>query len=66
MKKEITELRKEADKTLKTEAAARAKIEELEEALRENAVALENARAEIEGLRSEVAVSCLSFLCIKN
>ena len=33
------------------------KAEEAEEALRENTLALENARAEIEGLRSEFAVS---------
>lgn len=57
LKKEIGEGKKEIESVLKTEASARQRVEEMEEALRENTVALENARAEIEGLRNEVTVS---------
>ncbi|KAF8591027.1 hypothetical protein K439DRAFT_1657108 [Ramaria rubella] len=55
LKKELAEVRAEVDHQKRLEAAAKARLEELEEALRENAVALENARAEIEGLRTELA-----------
>ncbi|KAH8080291.1 hypothetical protein BXZ70DRAFT_960379 [Cristinia sonorae] len=55
MRKEVVDGRKEVDRVLKAEAAARSRVEEIEEALRENTVALENARAEIEGLRMEIA-----------
>ncbi|KAI0958692.1 hypothetical protein AcV7_004436 [Taiwanofungus camphoratus] len=56
LKKEIGEGKKEIESVLKTEASARQRVEEMEEALRENTVALENARAEIEGLRNEVTL----------
>jgi chromosome segregation ATPase len=57
MKKELSAGRKEVEQMLKSEATARGRVEENEEALRESTLALENARAEIEVLRSELAVS---------
>ena len=57
MKKELDEGRKEVDQMIRSEAAARVRVQEIEEALRENAIALENARAEVEGLRAQLAVS---------
>ena len=56
IKKELNEGRKEVERMIKSEAAARNRVEEIEEALRESTVALENARAEVEGLRAELAV----------
>ncbi|KAG6813321.1 hypothetical protein H0H92_012134 [Tricholoma furcatifolium] len=55
MKKELNDGRKEVEQVLKSEARARGRIEEIEEALRESTVALENARAEVENLRAELA-----------
>ncbi|CAL1706972.1 unnamed protein product [Somion occarium] len=55
LRKEVNDGRKEIERVMKSEGQARLRVEEIEEALRENTVALENARAEIEGLRSEVA-----------
>lgn len=55
MKKELNEGRKEVERMVKSEAAARNRVEEIEEAIRESTVALENARAEVEGLRAELA-----------
>jgi CAP-Gly domain-containing linker protein 1 len=55
-KKELDDARVELDNVAKSEAAARTRIEELEEALRENAGTLENHRAEIETMRAELAV----------
>jgi CAP-Gly domain-containing linker protein 1 len=60
MKKELNEGRKEAERVLKSEATARIRVDEIEEALRESTVALENARAEVEILRAELAVSYIS------
>jgi 3-dehydroquinate dehydratase len=57
MKKELSAGRTEVEQMLKSEATARGRVEENEEALRESTLALENARAEIEVLRTEVAVS---------
>lgn len=57
MRKELSVGRSEVEQMLKSEAAARGRVEENEEALRESTLALENARAEIEVLRTEVAVS---------
>jgi hypothetical protein len=57
MRRELSQGRKEADQALKSEAAVRLRLQEIEEALRENTMALEDARAEVEGLRSELAVS---------
>ena len=45
------------ERIVKSEAAAKLRVEEIEEALRENTLALENARAEVEGLSSELTVS---------
>lgn len=56
VRKELAEAHKELERVAKSEEGARARVEEIEEALRENTVALENARAEIEGLRAEIAV----------
>ena len=55
-KKELDDARIELDNAVKSEAAARTRIEELEEALRENAGTLENHRAEIETMRTELSV----------
>ncbi|KAI0645887.1 hypothetical protein C8Q79DRAFT_910183 [Trametes meyenii] len=55
MRKELAEGRREVERVLAAEDKARARVEEMEEALRENTVALENARAEVETLRSEIA-----------
>lgn len=65
LKHELLETRSEVENRKKAEAVSKARIEEVEEALRENAVALENARAEIENLRTELAVcACFVFsLC---
>ena len=56
LKKELIDGKKEVERVLKNEAAARGRIEEIQEALRESTVALENAQAEVEGLRSELDV----------
>lgn len=61
LRKEVNDGRKEIERVMKSEGQARLRVEEIEEALRENTVALENARAEIEGLRSEVAVGRIAF-----
>jgi len=65
MKKELNEGRKEVERMVKSEAAARNRVDEIEEAFRESTVALENARAEVEGLRAELAVSnpCVLRVC---
>jgi chromosome segregation ATPase len=60
MKKELNEGRKDVDRMIKSEASARRRVEEVEEALQESTVALEDARAEVEGLRAELAVSTLA------
>ena len=57
IRKELAEGRQETERVRKAEEKARLRVEELEEALRENTVTLENARAEIETLRNEIAVS---------
>lgn len=66
MKKEVTDARREIDNVRKAEMTAKDKIAELEEALREEGLALENARAEIESLRADIAVSLLLIhaLCL--
>ena len=53
---ELAESRQEIERVSKGEESTRMRIEEMDEALRENTVALENARAEIEGLRAEIVV----------
>ena len=57
MKKEATDARKEAERLVRAEEQARLRLGEIEEAFRENHLTLENARAEIETLRGELAVS---------
>lgn len=57
MKKELNDGRKEIERMSKSETSARIRVEEIEEALRECTVALENARAEVEILRAELTVS---------
>ena len=59
MKKELAEGKKEVERVVRAEATARNRVEEIEEALRESTVTLENARAETEALRAELAVSLL-------
>lgn len=67
MKKELGEGRKEVEQMLKSEATARGRVEENEEALHESTLALEDARAEIEVLRTEIAVRKIySFRGYKN
>jgi len=57
MRNELNEGKKAVDDVLKAEGAAKARVEEVEEALRESTLALENARAEIEALRSDAAAA---------
>jgi CAP-Gly domain-containing linker protein 1 len=57
MRKEFGEGRRELELSQKSEASARRRVEEVEDALRESTGALENARAELEVLRAECAVS---------
>jgi chromosome segregation ATPase len=57
MKRELNDGRKEVERMLKLEANARERVQEIEEAFRESTLALENARAEVEGLRAELAVN---------
>ncbi|KAG1866743.1 hypothetical protein F4604DRAFT_2023336 [Suillus subluteus] len=59
MRNELSEGRKTVEQVLKAEALAKSRVEEVEEALRESTLALENAQAEIENLRSDVASSGL-------
>ncbi|KAI0743950.1 hypothetical protein C8Q80DRAFT_1220751 [Daedaleopsis nitida] len=54
-RKELAEGKQEVERVHKAEEKAKLRFEELEEAFRENSVALENARAEIETLRNEIA-----------
>lgn len=65
MRSELSEGRIEAERMAEAEATSRNRVEEIEEALRESQVALENARAEIEALRADLAVSA-SFLKLFN
>lgn len=62
LRQQIVDSEKEMERMSKSEETARGRVEELEEALRESAVALENAQAEIEGLRFEIAVRYLVCL----
>lgn len=64
LRQQVVDSEKEMERVVKSESTARDRVEELEEALRESAVALENAQAEIEGLRFEIAVCCLA--CVRG
>ena len=57
LKKEIAVIKQEKDHLASAETAARSRIDEVTEALRESDLALEDARAEIETLRGDIAVS---------
>ena len=57
MKKEAGEAKKEMERLVRAEEQTRQRLGEIEEAFRENHLTLENARAEIETLRGELAVS---------
>jgi len=59
MRNELNDGRKTVEQVLKAEALAKSRIEEVEEALRESTLALKNAQAEIENLRSDAVVSGL-------
>ena len=59
-KRDLAFKTREVEQLLKSEAGARNRIDEIEEALRESTVALENARSEVEILRAEIAVSYTS------
>ena len=67
-RKEATETRKEMERLVRAEEQARLRLGEIEEAFRENHLTLENARAEIETLRGELAVSkpILSISCVSH
>lgn len=62
LRQQTVDNEKEMERMAKSESTARGRVEELEEALRESAVALENAQAEIEGLRFEIAVCYLTYV----
>jgi CAP-Gly domain-containing linker protein 1 len=55
-KRDLLSKSREVEQLIKSEARARDRVEEIEEALRESTVALENARGEVEALRAELAV----------
>ncbi|KIJ61359.1 hypothetical protein HYDPIDRAFT_31443 [Hydnomerulius pinastri MD-312] len=57
MRSELNDGRKAVEQVAKAEALAKSRIEEVEEALRESTLALENARAEIEVLRTDAAAA---------
>ena len=56
LKQQVVECESEITRLVKSENNARIRTEEVGEALRESTVALENAQAEIEGLRAEIVV----------
>jgi CAP-Gly domain-containing linker protein 1 len=62
LRQQVADCESEIARLLKSENNARARTEEVGEALRESTVALENARAEIEGLRAEIAVRNSQYL----
>ena len=55
-KRDLAAKTKEVEQLVKSEGLVRLRVEEIEEALRESTVALENTRAELEMLRAELAV----------
>jgi chromosome segregation ATPase len=55
-KRDLLSKSREVEQLIKSEARARGRVEEIEEALRESTVALENARGEVEALRTDWAV----------
>lgn len=61
LKRDVREARGQTDEVAKLESGARIRISELEEALKEGSIALENARAELEETRTELAVRILAL-----
>jgi len=55
-KRDLLSKSREVEQLIMSEARARGRVDEIEEALRESTVALENARGEVETLRAELAV----------
>lgn len=64
--RELADAQREMDLILTSEKAASRRLQEVEEALRESTVALENAQAEVEVLRTELAVSIFAFFVQKT
>jgi CAP-Gly domain-containing linker protein 1 len=60
-KKDLVAKSMEVEQLMKSEGLVRLRVEEIEEALRESTVALENTRAELEMLRAELAVYFLFY-----
>ncbi|KAF8894885.1 hypothetical protein CPB84DRAFT_1837197 [Gymnopilus junonius] len=54
-KRDLASKTREVEELKKSETHARSRVEEIEEALRESTVALENTRIEVESLRTELA-----------
>lgn len=65
LKENAGDYKKEIERLVRSEDQAKLRLSESEEAFRENAVTLENARAEIEVLRSELAVSGVCCLTVR-
>ena len=63
IRQELSDGKKEMERLVQSEGRAVQRVEEMEEALRENTIALENARAEIEVLRTDIAVGLVLFCC---
>ena len=63
-KKDLATKTKEVEQLMKSESLVRLRVEEIEEALRESTVALENTRAELEMLRAELAVIVFNRIII--
>jgi uncharacterized coiled-coil DUF342 family protein len=66
LRQQISECESEIARVVKSENNARARTEEVGEALRESTVALENARAEIEGLRAEIVVRKVHYFRVHD
>lgn len=64
-RKELAEARDEVEALRNAEAKAKDRVAASQEAVRENGAALENARAEIEGLRAELAVRLHHWPCFR-
>jgi len=59
-RRELVSKTRELEQLVISEAKARNRVEEIEEALRESTIALEGTRGELETLRAELVVSHLS------
>jgi CAP-Gly domain-containing linker protein 1 len=65
-RKELAEAKVEAEALVQAELRAKDRAVVAEEAMHESALALENARAEIEGLRAELAVGSFSVVLLEE